>query len=298
MKKMLMTSVCVLILFSGFGCASQNSVKPEELAKLEAQNKDLQSQIKSRDDEIDALNEKVMSLSAEATNIQLQRDEQVKAFSNLIMSLQGEISASNATVKMSDNAVNVTLLDKIFFAEGSADISESGKASLDKLVPVLKKTKGELIRVEGYTDDVPIAEANKQKFPSNWELSTARATNIVQYLIYGPVPGTPFHERVMRDGLMDPKYATDPESFYREGDGFRSFVRHPVMAPAEIEAIHRFRNEARSIDYFVLPISAAGDSAAPSDEDLKKVHTNDLLGGSKVKSFSRSLPLSGSSGSM
>jgi peptidyl-prolyl cis-trans isomerase D len=41
-----------------------------------------------------------------------------------------------------------------------------------------------------------------------------------------------------------------------------------------IEAIHRFRNEARSVDYFVLPISAAGPAAAPSDDELKKYFTD------------------------
>ncbi len=60
-----------------------------------------------------------------------------------------------------------------------------------------------------------------------------------QFLIYGPVPGTPFHERVVREGLMDPRYASDPDAFYRQGDGFRSFVRHPAMGPAEIEAEQR-----------------------------------------------------------
>lgn len=62
---------------------------------------------------------------------------------------------------------------------------------------------------------------------------------LTQFLIYGPVPGTPFYERVVREGLLDPKAVADPESFYRRGDGFSSLVKHPTMSPAEIEAAQR-----------------------------------------------------------
>ena len=62
---------------------------------------------------------------------------------------------------------------------------------------------------------------------------------LTQFLIYGPVPGTPFHERVVREGILDPSAVADPASFYRRGDGFSSLVKHPTMAPAEIEAAQR-----------------------------------------------------------
>ncbi len=64
----------------------------------------------------------------------------------------------------------------------------------------------------------------------------AARPGLTQFLIYGPVPGTPFHERVVREGLLDPTAVTDPASFYRRGDGFSSLVKHPTMSPAEIEA--------------------------------------------------------------
>ena len=67
----------------------------------------------------------------------------------------------------------------IFFDEGSADIKPEGLEILKEMAPLLKKFDRPLI-VEGHTDSTPI---NTAKFPSNWELSTARATNIVKYLI-------------------------------------------------------------------------------------------------------------------
>ena len=67
----------------------------------------------------------------------------------------------------------------IFFDEGSADIKAEGLAILNEMAATLKDIDKPLI-VEGHTDSTPI---NTTKFPSNWELSTARATNIVKYLI-------------------------------------------------------------------------------------------------------------------
>lgn len=63
--------------------------------------------------------------------------------------------------------------------------------------------------------------------------------SFTQFLIYGPVPGTPFHERVVREGLLEPSAVADPESFYRRGDGFSSLVQHPSMSPQEIESAQR-----------------------------------------------------------
>lgn len=70
-----------------------------------------------------------------------------------------------------------------FFPSGSAALTPQIQAALDKLAPALKealaKGKGEIL-VEGHTDNRPI---QTRFYPSNWELSTARATNVVQYLV-------------------------------------------------------------------------------------------------------------------
>jgi hypothetical protein len=58
---------------------------------------------------------------------------------------------------------------------------------------------------------------------------------LAQFLIYGPSPGTPFFERVVREGLLHPEVAADPELFCRKGSGFHALVKHPSMEPSEIE---------------------------------------------------------------
>jgi radical SAM superfamily enzyme YgiQ (UPF0313 family) len=57
-----------------------------------------------------------------------------------------------------------------------------------------------------------------------------------QFLIYGPCPGTPFYDQVVREGKLLPAVAEDPELFYRRGSGFYAMVSHPSMTPDQIEA--------------------------------------------------------------
>jgi chemotaxis protein MotB len=80
------------------------------------------------------------------------------------------------------NRLTMTMVDKIIFPSGSAEISKAGKKVLDKVVSILKDVKDKRIQVEGHTDNVPIVSDLKNKFPTNWELSTARATEVVRYL--------------------------------------------------------------------------------------------------------------------
>jgi radical SAM superfamily enzyme YgiQ (UPF0313 family) len=56
-----------------------------------------------------------------------------------------------------------------------------------------------------------------------------------QFLIYGPVPDTPFYERVMKNNLLQDIYTNDKDLYYRRGDGFATMVKHPTLSPKEIE---------------------------------------------------------------
>lgn len=71
---------------------------------------------------------------------------------------------------------------RVFFESGSAELTADMKGMLDKLAPTMQKlaAKRHDMVVEGHTDDVPI---KTERFNSNWELSTARATNVVKYLL-------------------------------------------------------------------------------------------------------------------
>ena len=61
-----------------------------------------------------------------------------------------------------------------------------------------------------------------------------------QFLIYGPVPGTPFYERIIKENLLQDVYTTDKDLFYRRADGFRTMIKHPTLSPEAIEDIQRW----------------------------------------------------------
>jgi len=84
-------------------------------------------------------------------------------------------------VRVSEVAEGVYLevSDNILFALGSAELKQDGASLLNGLATLLLEHKG-IISVEGHTDDRPIANT---RFPSNWELSSGRATMVTRYLI-------------------------------------------------------------------------------------------------------------------
>ena len=63
---------------------------------------------------------------------------------------------------------------------------------------------------------------------------------LAQFLIYGPVPGTPFYERIIKDNLLQDVYTSDKDLFYRRADGFRTMIKHPTLSPEQIEEIQRW----------------------------------------------------------
>jgi len=64
--------------------------------------------------------------------------------------------------------------------------------------------------------------------------------SLAQFLIYGPVPGTPFYERIIKENLLQDVYTDNKDLFYRRADGFRTMIKHPTLSPAQIEEIQRW----------------------------------------------------------
>lgn len=79
----------------------------------------------------------------------------------------------------SDKGLVIRVNNRLIFDEGSAVIKKDAEKTLNEIVKVLTKIDNPVI-IEGHTDSTPIKNA---KFPSNWELSTSRATNIISYMM-------------------------------------------------------------------------------------------------------------------
>ena len=94
--------------------------------------------------------------------------------------LQNNLShLKNIKLIESDKGLILRINNRVLFDEGSASVKPDAKKTLNEIVKVLTKIDNPVI-IEGHTDSIPIKNT---KFPSNWELSTARATNIISYIV-------------------------------------------------------------------------------------------------------------------
>ena len=113
----------------------------------------------------------------EAAKVELEKKS--GEYEQLASSLRGEIEAGRIELMELRGRTTVKMKDKILFASGSATIGPDGKGALRKVADALRGMQGKVIRVEGHTDNVPTGTTGP--FPSNWELSTARALAVVHF---------------------------------------------------------------------------------------------------------------------
>lgn len=86
---------------------------------------------------------------------------------------------ASITLRLDERGLLVTFLDDVLFDSGKADLKPKAREIINKVAEIIRRNNKN-VRVEGHTDNVPI---NTFRFPSNWELSTTRAVNVVKYLI-------------------------------------------------------------------------------------------------------------------
>jgi len=195
MKKLIVLSAIALLL--SVGCVSSTKFdlvqsdlqeKTKENATLQSQNDDMKRQLADLNGKLESsqkdneeLKGKVGELSPKAQRAE-QLEKSTQTYQDLAKKLEKEIQAGQIEITEMKNRLTVTMVDKIIFPSGSTEISPEGKTVLSKVVEILKSIKDKRIQVEGHTDNVPIVSGLKKRFPTNWELSTARATEVVRYL--------------------------------------------------------------------------------------------------------------------
>jgi chemotaxis protein MotB len=97
--------------------------------------------------------------------------------------LKSEIAKGEIQVKQLGQRIQVDLVDRVLFDSGEATLSTRGQEVLGRVAAVLQTIEDKQIQVSGHTDDIPIKnEELKKLFPTNWELSSARAVNVVRFL--------------------------------------------------------------------------------------------------------------------
>jgi chemotaxis protein MotB len=154
----------------------------ERLAELQTETEALTAKRDSLRAEGDSLRSARNALEGERDALKKSKDETVSRYDALVDQLSSEVKKGSLQIKRYKNMLSVDVADQIFFASGSAEIKESGKEVLKKVGKALAQYPDKVIRVVGHTDNVPLTKAYQKVFPTNWELSVARATTVVRFL--------------------------------------------------------------------------------------------------------------------
>ena len=196
--------ISVTVLAAGLiasGCVSSGTFKKMEASKngeiaavqqekatLEKQNADLKEKVSSLEQQNTAAQEKVGSLEQEKASLAASNQQTQKQYEELVQGLSKEVEKGELQVKQYKNMLSVDLASRIFFDSGKVTLRKEGKAILKKVGNALKGYENKIIRVVGHTDNVPVAKSLRATFPSNWDLSVARAANVVRFLQEVGVP--------------------------------------------------------------------------------------------------------------
>ncbi len=125
-------------------------------------------------------------LSQELADSQKAREEKVREVSStyeqLVAKMKGEIDKGQVTISELKGKLTVNMVEAILFDSGKAEVKPEGLVVLGKVIEILKTVNDKSIRIEGHTDNQRIVGPLTQRFPTNWELSAARAINVARYL--------------------------------------------------------------------------------------------------------------------
>jgi len=114
--------------------------------------------------------------------LQKEKETVVQTHKSLEDEMRAALESKDVTISQLQGKLTVNILDRILFGSGEAELKPDGAAVLRKVADILAQHSNLKVHVIGHTDNVPIRAGARSRFPSNWELSTARATAAVRFL--------------------------------------------------------------------------------------------------------------------
>lgn len=142
--------------------------------------------------------------------IAIEELKRLKAFQEEIRTyISRENLEELVELKAEKEAVVIIPREPLLFDEGSAELKKEGFSLLDRIIQLLKGQRYYQIRIEGHTDPKPIDYFHRYKFPSNFELSYARAISVGNYLIKNGIE--PASLGISGYGAEKPRYPNDTE---------------------------------------------------------------------------------------
>ena len=181
------------------GLAADKHRLEERVRMLEASTESLDSERVSLIEHLESLQQAHDSLDADVTRLReaektlsenlsqreaelATRNQEVSqlrgTYDGLVSDLESEVAAGQIAIQQLREGLRLDMQEDVLFPSGSADVNKGGQEVLRKVAERLKSMPNRIV-VSGHTDDVPI---RTPRFPSNWELASARATGVVRIL--------------------------------------------------------------------------------------------------------------------
>jgi chemotaxis protein MotB len=177
----IIASVLTVLLLAGLlGLASWE--KKREVEKVRLELKEVQRVAVKAQSELNDLRDKLSQSQTRIQELQKEKDVAVQSHQSLEDEMRQALESKDVTISQLQGKLTVNILDRVLFDSGEADLKPAGAAVLTKVATILASHPTLKIHVIGHTDNVPIRANARSRFPSNWELSTARATAAVRFL--------------------------------------------------------------------------------------------------------------------
>jgi len=149
-------------------------------AELQKQIDDLKSKLAEAESKADATSQATRGELEELRRQKAAAEQRAKLFEEFIAKFKKMIDAGKLAITVRHGQIVLALGTDILFDTGKTEIKPEGQAALAEVADALKTVGGRRFQVSGHTDNVPI---KTKEFPSNWELSTARAVAVVKLLL-------------------------------------------------------------------------------------------------------------------
>lgn len=153
----------------------------DDLRAAEEKIATLEEQIQKKTIAYANLKEQVAGIESEKGSVQDKLHEIKSTYAGLVKELNHNIKNKEATIEECKEKLAISFIDRILFRSAMITITPEGKEMLKKTGDILKKLKYGKFRIVGHTDNKPIRSRLRKRFPSNWELSSARAAAVARF---------------------------------------------------------------------------------------------------------------------
>jgi chemotaxis protein MotB len=246
--------IALLVLSIAFGACGYSEeemqAKRDEVTDLQAKlqqsderGTDLEARLKEMTDKNNELMERHNIAGTEKGNLsaslaekdraleelrarERQAQARLKTFQDMIDKFKAMIDSGKLRVRVVRGRMVVELAENILFDSGRADLKKEGEEALSQVASVLASIPNRDFQIAGHTDNIPIKSA---KFPSNWELSTARAVEVTRFLAEKGVDSA----RLSAAGYAD----TQPVASNSEAEGRKQNRRIEIVLMPNLDEL-------------------------------------------------------------